>query len=253
MLPGHILHTNQLNFLHRNVPELDQRLVIDVLPKEPTILIANTPVSFQVNMLTKTLFIFQNFQSEFTKFMHQNDNIDGFLVRLCDYITSIICHDDYYHLFDSYARDANGFPDQAGKAVAIYFPNSVSLCRHFQQFGDCRNIMAEQQIDVFPVQVNRPVSSDESNLNLLADIIVGDDSCPPSTSARDASTKGKRGSETKKPGQNSGSSLTSKRHASTKGKGKKSSETKKLCKNSSTSRVYSLRKEPPAKRVSNSL
>lgn len=66
--------------------------------------------------------------------------------------------------------------------------------------------MAEQQIDVFPVQVNWPVSSEDANHNLLADIIVGDNSCPPSTSAKYASTKGIRSSETKKLSQKSGSS-----------------------------------------------
>lgn len=120
-------------------------------PKEPTVFIANTPVFFQVNMLTPTFFIFQNFQSELTRILHQNDNIDGFLVRFDDYNISIICHDDHYHLFDSYARDANGFPDQAGKAVAIYFPNSVSLCRHFQQFGDCRKFVTLERLLWFVV------------------------------------------------------------------------------------------------------
>lgn len=32
-IQGHIIHTNQLNFLHRNVPDLDHRLAIDELPK----------------------------------------------------------------------------------------------------------------------------------------------------------------------------------------------------------------------------
>lgn len=123
-------------------------------------------------------FINQYLVNEFTNILHQKDNIDGFLVRVSDYTTVIINHDDNYHLFDSHARDTNSFADQPWKAVAIYFPNSMSVCRHFQQFGDCCNIMAEQQIEVFPVQVNRQVSSDEINLNLLADVIVGDDSCP---------------------------------------------------------------------------
>lgn len=112
-------------------------------------------------------FICQNFVNEFTNILHEKDNIDGFLIRLSDYTTAIINHDDSYHLFDSHARGTNGFPDQPWKAVAVYFPNSVSVCRHFQQFGD-----------FFFGLVNRQVSSDEINLNLLAYVIVGDDSCP---------------------------------------------------------------------------
>lgn len=62
--------------------------------------------------------------------------------------------------------------------------------------------------NVFQLRLNRPVSFAKANLNLLADIIAGDDSCPPSTSARDARTKGKckTSFETQNLGKNSGSS-----------------------------------------------
>lgn len=116
LLQGHILHTNQLNFFHRNFPDLDHRLAIDELPK--IILMGNT------NFF---IYMYQNFVNEFTNILHQKDNIDGFLVRFSDYTSAIIHHDDNYHLFDSHARGTNGFPDQPWKAVAIYFPNSVSV------------------------------------------------------------------------------------------------------------------------------
>lgn len=83
-------------------------------------------------MLILIFFIFQNFQSEFIKILYQNDNIDGFLVRFGDYIIVIICYDDYYYFFDLYVRDVNGFFDQVGKVVVIYFLNFVFLCRYFQ-------------------------------------------------------------------------------------------------------------------------
>lgn len=68
MLQGHILYTNQLNFLHRIFPYLDHRFAIDELPKEPIILMGNTPVSFQVNMLTTTFSYFRFFSVSLLKF-----------------------------------------------------------------------------------------------------------------------------------------------------------------------------------------
>lgn len=66
------------------------------------------------------------------------------MVRFDDCTTTIINYDANYHLFVSHARDANCFPDQDKKSIAIFF---------------------------------------------LANIIVGVDSCPSSTSAKYASTK----------------------------------------------------------------
>ena len=45
---------------------------------------------------------------------------------------------------------------RTGKAVAIYFPNSVSLYRHFREFGIQQNMTPDQQIDVVPVQILNP-------------------------------------------------------------------------------------------------
>ena len=178
MLQGHIMHTNRLSDLHRNSPDADQRLAIEELPVQPTILKDNKPFSFQVDMLTPTYFLFQTFQTELTNILQQQDSADGFLIRFGDYTTSIIRHDDHYHLFDSHARDANGFPDQAGKAVAIYFANAETLCNHFNSFGLSRNMMADQQIDVVPLQICRSGASAEESLHFLADIIINHENPP---------------------------------------------------------------------------
>lgn len=134
MLQFHIIHTNQLIFfLHRNVPDIDHRLAIVELRKEPTILMSSTPVSFQVNILTPTFFLyFSIFRVSLLKFCIRKITCSS---QIFYYTTAIINLDDHYNLFNSHARYANGFPDQAGKAVAIYFTNSVSLCRNFQQFA----------------------------------------------------------------------------------------------------------------------
>lgn len=140
LLQGHILHTNQLNFYSQEFPRF-----------------RSSPCHWW-NTQNHSHGQYQLFHiSEFCEWVYKHFALerykDGFLVRLSDYTTAIINHDDNYHLFDSHARGTNGFPDQPWKAVAVYFPNSVSVCRHFQQFGDCCNIMAEQQIEVFPVQL----------------------------------------------------------------------------------------------------
>ena len=73
-----------------------------------------------------TMFLlFQNFEAEFSTTLQQFDQSSGFLIRFGDYTTGVVKHEHHFHLFDSHASNANGFPDPTGKAVAIYFPNSL--------------------------------------------------------------------------------------------------------------------------------
>ena len=59
--------------------------------------------------------------------------------------------DQHIRFFDSHASNANGFPDPSGKAVAIYFPNS--LYRHYRQLRIQQNMTPDQQIDVVSVEI----------------------------------------------------------------------------------------------------
>ena len=125
MFQGHTLHTNQLIHLGRNVLGADHRLAIDELPIKPTILVGKRHFSCNANLSMTMFFLFQNFEAEFSTTLQQFDQASGFLIRFGDYTTAVVKHEHHFHLFDSHASNANGFPDPTGKAVAIYFPNSL--------------------------------------------------------------------------------------------------------------------------------
>ena len=87
----------------------------------------------------------------------------------------VVKHEHHFHLFDSHASNANGFPDPTGKAVAMYFP--YSLYRHYRQLRIQQNMTPDQQIDVFSVQILNPPSTSDVNLNLLVDRVDIGGSC----------------------------------------------------------------------------
>jgi hypothetical protein len=77
-------------------------------------------------------------------------NANYAILILEGYMMALIKHSDSFYLFDSHARDTNGFPDPNGTAVVMKFNNTVHLEQHICSLSMELNA---NLFEIVPVQI----------------------------------------------------------------------------------------------------
>ncbi|CAB4020200.1 ATP-dependent DNA helicase PIF1 [Paramuricea clavata] len=80
--------------------------------------------------------------------------LEGYMTyykTLIKHSDSLIKHSDSFYLFDSHARDTNGFPDPNGTAVVMKFNNTVHLEQHICSLSMGLNA---NLFEIVPVQIH---------------------------------------------------------------------------------------------------